>query len=54
MYYKIKGIILNSEIKTVESKKGDSFEKLYVTIEEKETGNDDERSDGQTNGRMNE
>tara|TARA_Y100000593_G_scaffold68067_1_gene125107 strand:- start:689 stop:997 length:309 start_codon:yes stop_codon:yes gene_type:complete len=40
MYYKIKGIILNSEIKTVESKKGDSFEKLYVTIEEKETGND--------------
>ena len=40
MYYKIKGIIKDSEIKNVESKKGDNYEKLFVTIEEKETGYD--------------
>ena len=36
--YKIRGKILNSKIETIESKKGDTFEKMFITIEE--TGTD--------------
>jgi len=36
--YKIRGKILNSRIETIESKSGDTFEKMYLTIEETDTG----------------
>ena len=36
--YKIRGRILNSRIETIESKKGDTFEKMFITIEETESG----------------
>ena len=36
--YKIRGKILNSRIETIESKKGDTFEKMFITIEETESG----------------
>jgi hypothetical protein len=35
--YKIRGKILNSRIETIESKKGDTFEKMFITIEETES-----------------
>jgi hypothetical protein len=36
--YKIRGKILNSRSETIESKSGDTFEKMFVTIEESDTG----------------
>ena len=36
--YKIRGKIIDKNIETIQSKKGDTFEKMYITIEETETG----------------
>ena len=36
--YKIRGKILDSKTETIESKKGDTFEKMYITIEESDSG----------------
>ncbi len=36
--YKIRGKIIDKRTETIESKKGDTFEKMFVTIEEAETG----------------
>ena len=38
--YKIRGKILNSRTETIESKTGDTFEKMYITIVETDTGFD--------------
>tara|TARA_R100001086_G_scaffold242329_1_gene169958 strand:+ start:1087 stop:1386 length:300 start_codon:yes stop_codon:yes gene_type:complete len=36
--YKIRGIILNKQIEDITSKSGDTFKKMYVTIEEQDSG----------------
>tara|TARA_R100000900_G_C3335995_1_gene164309 strand:+ start:837 stop:1148 length:312 start_codon:yes stop_codon:yes gene_type:complete len=36
--YKIRGKILDSKTETIESKKGDTFEKMLITIEESDSG----------------
>ena len=36
--YKIRGKILDSKTETIESKKGDTFEKMLITIEELDSG----------------
>ena len=36
--YKIRGKILDSKTETIESKKGDTFEKMLKTIEESDSG----------------
>ncbi len=36
--YKIRGKILDSKTETIESKKGDTFEKLLITLEESDSG----------------
>ena len=36
--YKIRGKVLNIRQETIKSKKGDKFEKMFVDIEETETG----------------
>ena len=36
--YKIRGKIIDKKTETITSKKGDTFEKMYVTIEESESG----------------
>jgi hypothetical protein len=36
--YKIRGKILDSKTETIESKKGDTFEKMLITLEETESG----------------
>ena len=36
--YKIRGKILDSKTETIESKKGDTFEKMLITIEESNSG----------------
>ena len=38
--YKIRGKILDSKTETIESKKGDTFEKMFITIVETESGFD--------------
>ena len=38
--YKIRGKIIDSKTETIESKKGDSFEKMFITIVETESGFD--------------
>lgn len=38
--YKIRGKVLDSKIETIESKKGDTFEKMLITIEESDSGFD--------------
>ena len=36
--YKIRGKIIDSKTETIESKKGDTFEKMLITIEESDSG----------------
>ena len=36
--YKIRGKILDSKTETIKSKKGDTFEKMLITIEESDSG----------------
>ena len=36
--YKIRGKIIDKNIETIQGKKGDTFEKMYITIEETDTG----------------
>ena len=36
--YKIRGKIIDSNTETIQSKKGDIFEKMYISIEETDTG----------------
>jgi|TARA_R110002153_G_C13078995_1_gene474135 hypothetical protein len=38
--YKIRGKIIDSKTETIESKKGDTFEKMFITIVETESGFD--------------
>ena len=38
--YKIRGKIIDSKTETIESKKGDTFEKMYITIMETQSGFD--------------
>jgi len=38
--YKIRGKIIDKRKETIQSKKGDEFEKMFITIEETDTGFD--------------
>ncbi len=38
--YKIRGKIVDNRVETIESKKGDTFEKMFITIVETESGFD--------------